>query len=56
MEHVFSEVEKRALLAEVIKTSSIPIDKIFALITGTQAQPEWSTMVLPYGKLLLISP
>ncbi|KAF4629839.1 hypothetical protein G7Y89_g8306 [Cudoniella acicularis] len=48
----FSEHEKRFILAEAIKTSSIPLDKLLSVLSDSNIQPAWPHMLLPYGRTL----
>ncbi|RDL39327.1 uncharacterized protein BP5553_03667 [Venustampulla echinocandica] len=48
----FSEQEKRILLAEAIKQSSIPAERLLAFLNDGNVQPAWNHMILPYGRTL----
>ncbi|KAG9232518.1 hypothetical protein BJ875DRAFT_485986 [Amylocarpus encephaloides] len=48
----FTEQEKRIVLAEALKKSSIPIERLMAILTDGGIQPNWHHMVLPYGRTL----
>ena len=50
MEAQFSEREKRFLLTEAIKTSSVPVDKLLAFIDENDVDPEWRAVLLPFGR------
>lgn len=50
MEHPFSEAEKRWVLSEAIRTSSIPIEKLLQLLTEYSVSPSWTEMLLPHGR------
>lgn len=48
----FSEQEKRFVLAEAIKTSSIPVERVLAFLRDGNVQPAWTLMCLPNGRNL----
>ncbi|CZR54665.1 uncharacterized protein PAC_04549 [Phialocephala subalpina] len=49
----FHEHEKRFMLAEALKRSKVPIDKLLVLLQESgQQQPDWDNMYLPPGRTL----
>ncbi|KAG0652404.1 hypothetical protein D0Z07_1390 [Hyphodiscus hymeniophilus] len=52
MESPFNDKEKRFVLSEVIKTSSVPVDKLLAFINESGVQPEWNKILMPFGRNL----
>ncbi|KAM0124106.1 hypothetical protein ACHAQE_006972 [Botrytis cinerea] len=52
MELPFTEQEQRFLLAEVIKTSSIPPEKLLAILNESNVSPNWMLMQVPQGRNL----
>jgi hypothetical protein len=42
--------DQRFLLAEAIKTSSIPVEKLLSFIDDGNVQPAWTQMLLPLGE------
>jgi hypothetical protein len=46
----FSDIEKRFVLAEVLKKSNIPLEKLVALIKDNNVQPDWDQVFVPHGK------
>ena len=50
MDRPFSDKEKRFVLVEAIKTSSVPVDKLLAFVHETDVQPVWTEMLLPFGR------
>ncbi|KAF7897340.1 hypothetical protein EAF00_005568 [Botryotinia globosa] len=52
MELPFTEQEQRFLLAEVIKTSSIPPEKLLAILNESNVSPNWLLMQVPQGRNL----
>lgn len=42
--------EQRFVLAEAIKTSSVPVDKLISFVDDRNVQPVWDHMLLPLGK------
>jgi hypothetical protein len=43
-------LKQRFVLAEAIKTSSIPVEKLINFIDDGNVQPAWTQMLLPLGK------
>ncbi|KAH8602333.1 hypothetical protein B0O99DRAFT_680464 [Bisporella sp. PMI_857] len=52
MEHPFSEAELRFVLAEIIKTSQVPLHNLLGLLSDSNAQPQWNHIFLPSGRNL----
>ncbi|APA10424.1 predicted protein [Sclerotinia sclerotiorum 1980 UF-70] len=52
MEMPFTEQEQRFLLAEVIKTSSIPPEKLLVILNESNVNPNWLLMQVPQGRNL----
>ncbi|KAI9645962.1 hypothetical protein NHQ30_005399 [Ciborinia camelliae] len=52
MEMPFTEQEQRFLLAEVIKTSSIPPEKLLVILNESNVIPNWMLMQIPQGRNL----
>lgn len=52
MDIPFSEYEKRFVLAEAIKTSTLPLDSLLSIIRDGGVQPNWTEMLLPGGRNL----
>ncbi|QSZ30914.1 hypothetical protein DSL72_000472 [Monilinia vaccinii-corymbosi] len=52
MEMPFTEQEQRFLLAEVIKTSSIPPEKLLVILNDSNVSPNWMMMQVPQGRNL----
>ncbi|KAB8295802.1 hypothetical protein EYC80_008625 [Monilinia laxa] len=52
MEMPFTEQEQRFLLAEVIKTSSIPPEKLLVILNESNVNPNWMMMQVPQGRNL----
>jgi hypothetical protein len=48
----FTVQEKRFLLSETIKLSSIPIEKLLKIFDDESIQPTWPRVLLPYGRSL----
>ncbi|PMD44771.1 hypothetical protein L207DRAFT_286342 [Hyaloscypha variabilis F] len=48
----FSDAEKRFVLAEAIKTSRIPVNKLFTILNEYNIIPNWKQMLLPVGRNL----
>lgn len=48
-------LKQRFVLAEAIKTSSIPVEKLINFIDDGNVQPAWTQMLLPLGKPYLSS-
>lgn len=47
----FTEAEKRFVLAEVIRTSSIPIERLLGFLQeGNVVEPTWQDMHIPHGR------
>jgi hypothetical protein len=46
----FSDLENRFVLAEAIKKSTIPVEKLFSILTEYNVMPDWEHMLLPIGK------
>ncbi|PMD66571.1 uncharacterized protein K444DRAFT_121359 [Hyaloscypha bicolor E] len=53
MEQPFTEVEKRFVLAEAIKLSTISVDRLFSVLAEHNVSPDWEQMLLPHGRNLL---
>ncbi|ESZ98070.1 hypothetical protein SBOR_1601 [Sclerotinia borealis F-4128] len=52
MEIPFTEQEQRFLLAEAIKTSSIPPEKLLVILNESNVIPNWMLMQVPHGRNL----
>ncbi|KIN05864.1 hypothetical protein OIDMADRAFT_49374 [Oidiodendron maius Zn] len=52
MDFPFTDAEQRFVLAEAIKTSSIPVEKLISFIDDGNVQPAWTQMLLPLGRNL----
>ncbi|RAL68683.1 hypothetical protein DID88_007391 [Monilinia fructigena] len=52
MEMPFTEQEQRFLLAEVIKTSSIPPEKLLVILNESNVNPNWMMIQVPQGRNL----
>jgi len=48
----FSDEEKRFVLAEAIRTSSIPLERLFVFLNENSPVPAWDDMMLPRGRNL----
>lgn len=53
MEQPFTEAEKRFVLAEAIKSSSISVDRLFLVLAEHNVNPDWEQMLLPHGRNIL---
>ncbi|KAK8915549.1 hypothetical protein VCV18_010246 [Metarhizium anisopliae] len=49
MELSFTQDEKRFVLAEIIKSSTVKIDLLLAFINTNRVDPDWMRMQLPLG-------
>ncbi|RKF63844.1 putative at hook domain-containing protein [Erysiphe neolycopersici] len=49
---VFSELEKRFLLTQILQASSIPLERIFMLFNEFNEEPRWENIYLPKGRTL----
>ncbi|PMD36718.1 hypothetical protein L207DRAFT_88538 [Hyaloscypha variabilis F] len=52
MEQQFSEMEKRFVLAEAIKSSTIPVERLYQVLAEHVVIPDWEQMLLPNGRNL----
>ncbi|TAQ90549.1 hypothetical protein B7494_g1103 [Chlorociboria aeruginascens] len=52
MDAPFTDQEKRFVLSEALKTSSIPVEKLLALLQDGNIHPAWTEMLLPLGRNL----
>lgn len=43
-------LKQRFVLAEAIKTSSVPVEKLVSFVDDGNVQPAWTQMLLPLGK------
>lgn len=43
-------LKQRFVIAEAIKTSSIPVEKLLSLVDDGDLHPSWEHMLLPLGK------
>ncbi|KAH8796019.1 hypothetical protein F5882DRAFT_396419 [Hyaloscypha sp. PMI_1271] len=50
MNSPFTEAEKRFILAEAIKSSNTPNDRLFSVLAEYNVSPDWEQMLLPHGK------
>ncbi|KAE9378966.1 hypothetical protein N431DRAFT_149461 [Stipitochalara longipes BDJ] len=50
MEQQFSEAEKRFVLAEAIKSSTISVDRLYQVLADYNVSPDWEQMLLPNGR------
>ncbi|KID73199.1 uncharacterized protein G6M90_00g087180 [Metarhizium brunneum] len=50
MELSFTQDEKRFVLAEIIKSSTVKIDLLLAFINTNRVDPDWMRMQLPLGR------
>jgi hypothetical protein len=50
MELQFIDPEKRFVLAEAIKKSTIPVEKLLSVLAQDNVRPDWEHMLLPNGK------
>ncbi|KAH7360842.1 hypothetical protein BKA65DRAFT_547556 [Rhexocercosporidium sp. MPI-PUGE-AT-0058] len=48
----FSDEEKRFVLAEAIRTSSIPLERLFFFLNDHSQIPSWDDMLVPRGRTL----
>ena len=48
-------LKQRFVLAEAIKTSSVPVEKLMSFVDDGNVQPAWAQMLLPLGKPFLPS-
>ncbi|EPE35455.1 hypothetical protein GLAREA_11154 [Glarea lozoyensis ATCC 20868] len=48
----FTDQEKRNILAEALKKSNVPVERLMSLLNEGGIVPNWSQMVLPYGRTL----
>ncbi|KAH9216578.1 hypothetical protein DL95DRAFT_118718 [Leptodontidium sp. 2 PMI_412] len=48
----FSDDEKRFVLAEAIRTSPIPLERLFAFLNDHSPSPAWDDMLVPRGRTL----
>ncbi|KAG4431690.1 hypothetical protein IFR05_012835 [Cadophora sp. M221] len=48
----FSDDEKRFVLAEAIRTSPIPLERLFAFLNDHSTSPAWDDMLIPRGRTL----
>ncbi|KAH7418502.1 hypothetical protein BKA64DRAFT_200807 [Cadophora sp. MPI-SDFR-AT-0126] len=48
----FSDEEKRFVLAEAIRTSQIPLERLFAFLNENSSIPAWDDMLVPRGRNL----
>ena len=46
--------KQRFVLSEVIKTSSIPVEKLLAFINESEVQPIWPEILMPFGNCPLL--
>ncbi|RKF73935.1 putative at hook domain-containing protein [Golovinomyces cichoracearum] len=49
---VFSESEKRFLVTEILKASSVPLDRILLLFNELNEGPHWEHIYFPPGRTL----
>ncbi|KAM3065679.1 hypothetical protein ACMFMF_010900 [Clarireedia jacksonii] len=50
MDAPFTEQEQRFLLAEAIKTSEIPLERMLVFLTESNINPNWLQMQIPHGR------
>jgi hypothetical protein len=50
----FSEQEKRFVLSEAIKKSTISVEKLFSILVEHNVNPDWENMLLPPGKSYIL--
>jgi hypothetical protein len=48
--------QQRFVLAEAIKTSLIPVERISSILYEANVQPVWEQMLLPLGTFLFLNP
>jgi hypothetical protein len=48
--------QQRFVLAEAIKTSLIPVERVSSMLYEANVQPAWEQMLLPLGTFLFLNP